>query len=176
MRIYLRMATASAIMLATTLANAAPLPQEQWTTFDFYTDIENGNWVTEALTPASFEFTLTTPAFLKVVDGGFAGDRFEVFANGASLGTTSVPDASATESYDLNFTAAFADPRWSKATFALNPGSYTITGKATEFVPDLLAGTGALMVTAVPEPQSYVFMFAGLALTMIALRLRAKSS
>lgn len=73
-----------------------------------------------------FSFTLTKNAILTVVDSYLAGDRFEVFSNGSSLGATSVPGTGGTNT-GMNFTAAAADGIHSVGRFILGPGSYVIS-------------------------------------------------
>ena len=85
MKSIARLGAASALWLAIGSAAAIPLAADTWNTFDFYDDIESAAWVDESLTPVTFDVVLTQSALLKVVDGGLAGDRFEVFANGQSL-------------------------------------------------------------------------------------------
>jgi hypothetical protein len=93
-----------------------------------FEDVGSG-WVASKtdLTPISFEFTLTTQGILIVTDAYYAGDQFEVFNYGTSLGTTSpvLPDSTINEP---DPDRASADPRWSSAFFILDPGSYSITG------------------------------------------------
>lgn len=73
-----------------------------------------------------FSFTLTKNAILTVVDSFLVGDQFEVFANGSSLGATSVPGTGGT-STGMNFSAAAADGIHSVGRFILGPGSYVIS-------------------------------------------------
>ena len=89
MKTVARLTVCASLMLAAAGARAVSIDADTWTTFDFYDDIESAAWVDLDLAPMSFEFVLTGPAVLRVVDGGLAGDRFEVKANGVVLGTTS---------------------------------------------------------------------------------------
>ena len=88
-----RLAAAASLALAASGARAVSIDADTWTAFDFYDDIASAAWVDLDLAPVSFEFVLTGPAVLRIVDGGLAGDRFEVRANGAVLGTTSAAAA-----------------------------------------------------------------------------------
>jgi len=166
-----RLGVVTALWLVIGSAGAASLASGSWSSFDFYDDIDNTPWVDGALSPATFEFSLADDGILTVADGGFAGDRFEVFANGVSLGETSLPDAGAGDaSFDLDFDAALADPRWSSARFHLAAGDYMISGRATAFATGTFGGTGAVMLTPVPEPESVALMGVGGLMVAAALR------
>ncbi len=173
MRLPFRIAATSVLAFAAANAPAATPQFDTWYLFDAYQDVSNTAWVDENLEMLSFDFVLDAPALLKVTDAGLAGDRFEVFAGGASLGTTSLPADAGDESKDLDFDAAFGDARWSHGVFQLSAGSYSITGKAVAFVPDVGAATGAIMLTPVPEPETWALLVAGLAMTGVALRRRS---
>ncbi|MDP3330401.1 MAG: hypothetical protein Q8S55_00155, partial [Methylococcaceae bacterium] len=74
-------------------AEAASLTADgAWNTFDV-DDLSSasGNleWIDLDGNALSFDFTLTESAYLKVVDAGFAGDRFNVYDNGVLLDQTS---------------------------------------------------------------------------------------
>ncbi len=165
-----RMLAAAGLLLGATQVVAAPLAAGTWQSFDFYDDIDNAAWVDGNLDLISFDVSLTAPAYLKVVDVGFSGDRFEVFANGVSLGTTSAPVDAGNADQDLDFDAAFADSRWSQGVFALGTGTFTITGRAIGFAPGVLAGTDGIEV--VPEPSTWLLLGAGLAAFGLSARRR----
>jgi hypothetical protein len=117
----------------------------------------------------NFTFTLTDSADLNVVDGGFAGDQFQVFDNGIALGFTSVPTTNTyPASVASNFDAAWADIQYSRAVFHLGAGSHKITGLLSISALDntaipLNATVGALSLTptAVPLPGAMVLFLAG---------------
>lgn len=121
-----------------------------------------------------YSFTLTRSAILTVVDSYLAGDRFEVFANGASLGTTSVPGTGGTNTA-LNFDLAAADGIHSVGRFILGPGSYLIS-------LDVLARSGTdtrlhlgafrADIAQVPVPAAGVMLLT--ALGAMALRRRRR--
>jgi hypothetical protein len=113
-----------------------------------------------------FTFTLTDPAYLTIVDGGFAGDQFQVFNNGTALGFTSVAINTYPTSIGTNFDAALSDPAYSSAVFYLGAGSYDITGLLTVSALDdssnaINATVGAVSLTAVPVPAALGFFLAG---------------
>lgn len=171
MKSIARLGAASALWLAIGSAAAIPLAADTWNTFDFYDDIESAAWVDESLTPVAFDIVLTQSALLKVVDVGLGGDRFEVFANGQSLGLTSLPSNDTGDiSMDLDFDAAYSNGGWSRGAFALGPGSYTITGRAVTFGTDLFAGTGGVTLAPIPEPGTWALMGTGAILVAGALR------
>jgi hypothetical protein len=114
----------------------------------------------------TFRITLAAPAYLRVVDSGFAGDIFRVFDNGLALGITSAAGTSAAafgssqEQLDL----AFADSAFSRGEWLLSAGDHTITGVLAATSSPFNATVGGLMVTAVPEPDSLALLLAGLLL------------
>lgn len=128
------------------------------------------------------DFQFSGPAVLKIVDLGYAGDQFEIFDNGTSIGASSVVPAVNNDASSTVYTlgqadAAFADASFSSATFVLGAGSHDITGVMT--VSALYGGSplnatqGALQVQAVPEPASWLLMGAGL---LFVVSLRRKGS
>lgn len=132
----------------------------------------------------SFSFTLTTQAWLRVVDAGFAGDRFQIFNGANSLGFTSAVPATTYENNPpnagLDFDAAFADPaNFSSISLLLAPGAYTISGLLTQSVGSsfgpLNATVGAVSVTAaVPVPAALPLLVSGLGLLGTSIRQRAR--
>jgi hypothetical protein len=125
----------------------------------------------------SFAFTVPVglTGALTVVDAGFAGDRFEVFANAASLGSTSAAINSYPTSIGLDFDAALADSNFSREVFTLAAGDYLITGRMSLSALDDLgasidASVGGLNVMLVPEPATYLTLLAGLGLLTITRR------
>ena len=93
---------AGLIALLSTAALAQPLSAaDGWQTFYFG---DSGSALLDApvfddsAAPLQFELLLDRAARVQIVDAGLAGDRFELFANGASLGLTSVTPASSSMS------------------------------------------------------------------------------
>ena len=120
-------------------------------------------------TALTFTFTLADAAYLKVVDSGLNGDVFAVTDNGSALGTTSAPSNPGTDflgSTDVDLNSAFANPNFSSATFLLQAGSHSITGLVVSGTSPLdpdYSTVGAIMLTPVPEPETYGLLLAGLA-------------
>jgi hypothetical protein len=164
-----RLAVAAGFALAASApAGAATLAVDsRWLTFDFgatgsaWSDFLTGN-------PLTFTFTLTDAAFLNVVDGGLTGDRFEVFNATTSLGLTSLPGDAGQMSVIDDFDTAFADGRWSRATFLLAPGSYEIRGLAVASPHG--GGIGGVQLTVIPLPGALALMLGGLALGGLVAR------
>ncbi len=149
---------------------------DSWNQFDVARDLAaNGGigWIDILDGSAlSFQFTIANGkvGLLTVVDTGFAGDRFGISVNGGALQTTS----QASNSYPVaigqaDFDLALASPSYSRGTYSLGAGSYTVSGL---LVTSALDGTGAVLdatsgglkvaVSAVPMPPSLVLMVVGL--------------
>lgn len=124
--------------------------------------------------PLSFTFTIDSDhqGKLTVVDAGFAGDRFQIFNNGQSIGFTSATSNST--DYSLDFSANLTNSSFSSGTFTLAAGSYTITGMLSETLQPFNATNGAvkLETSAVPVPGAFGF-FATAAGLLAATRRRA---
>jgi hypothetical protein len=102
----------------------------QWHAFDVdsFSAVSGGlEWI-DLNDGSALHFSFDGPATLTVVDGGFAGDAFQIFDNGVLLGQTSVASNSYPDSIVLDFDAALADPRYSRGVFQLGAGSHSITG------------------------------------------------
>lgn len=121
-----------------------------------------------------FSFTIAAGSVghLTVLDLGAAGDTFNVFNHGALLGSTS---AVAQQDFNgapftLDTTAALADARFSRGSFTLGAGSYSIGGALLQSVSldgealNSTAGVLKLDVSPVPEPATVVSLIAGLLL------------
>ena len=63
-----------------------------------------------------------------MVDGGFAGDRFQVSDNGSALGFTSAAVNTYPTSAGTNFDAALGNGNYSRGVYLLHAGAHDITG------------------------------------------------
>lgn len=97
-------------------------------------------------------------AVLTITDAFQAGDRFEVFDFGVSLGLTSDPFGSADCGDDP--VPCLSTPGISSGIFNLGPGDHQLTITP---VLSLGGGSGYLQAEAVPEPGTWVLFGAGLA-------------
>ncbi len=152
-----------------------------WNTFDvdeLTSASENLEWIDlidgKAL---SFDFSLSSPAYLNVVDGGFAGDRFNVFDNRNLLDQTSVAVNTYPSSIGLDFDSAFADSNYSQGVYLLGAGSHSITGVLSQSATDednnpFNATVGAVSLTAVPLPAAAWLYLTGSALIGVVSRRR----
>ena len=172
----------AALALAAFQANAdvVTISDDQWHAFDV-DELLSGSggleWISLDGSALSFSFSLAAPAYLTVLDGGFAGDQFRVFDNGTDLGLTSAPGASYPTSLGLDFDAALADSNWSRGTYLLGAGEHTITGLLTasavsEF-GDINATVGAVKVAPVPLPAALLLLLSGSGLLSVFSRRRA---
>ncbi|MFA5982577.1 MAG: hypothetical protein WC782_01030 [Methylococcaceae bacterium] len=131
-----------------------------------------------------FVFNLTNAANLTVVDGGFAGDEFEVFDNGVSLGFTSTATNSDPSSVSTNFAAALADSNYSRGVFLLGAGEHDITGllslsATVSGIPDFNLTVGAVSlsnVSQVPVPAAFGLFLLGNALLGLVSRRRSTTN
>jgi hypothetical protein len=103
---------------------------------------------------APWTINLAGPFQLIVTDGFSAGDRFELFDFGVSLGLTSLVSQSGASCGNAVL-ACNADPQFSHGTFLLGAGNHSITGTAA--LSPFGAGAGFFIIRAaaqVPEPGS----------------------
>jgi YVTN family beta-propeller protein len=102
----------------------------------------------------------TGGAILTVTDAFVAGDRFQIFDFGASIGLTSVPSGTANCGSDP--VVCLNTPGISSGTFLLAAGNHSLTLTAT--LSPMNGGAGYLRAdAAVPEPVSWTLFAAGLA-------------
>jgi hypothetical protein len=118
---------------------------------------------TEFLNAAPWTFNSTAiGSTLSVTDSFLAGDRFEIFDFGVSIGFTS-PFVAGTDCSD-DPVPCLADPGISHGVFALASGAHSISIVLAEGGP---GGSGYLLLedgggpTAVPEPATLVLLTTG---------------
>ena len=91
-------------------------------------------------------FTFSGPGTLEVTDCFIDGDAFEVFNNGASIGTTMGGTDNTTNVGTAS--GCFASPALSKGSFVLPAGSHSITIRTTQVCSVCTSGGGYLRFTA----------------------------
>lgn len=163
-------------------AYAGPIDLGTWYQFSF-TDVgvpaagcdpadpAGGFCIPSSVTPTTFldapPWTFAAPGgiLLTVTDAFLAGDIFEAFDFGLSLGLTSVPgDGDCGDDPVPCLASSFM----SSGTFALIVGDHSITIVPTG---SLGGGSGYLLVEAVPEPSAWLLLGSGLA-TLGLVRLK----
>ncbi len=188
------LALSSALIFATPSRADSILPLNTWVEFGFvlggpttgcFPDDPNGNFcisssgtVTGNLGEPAWTFTALTNATLTVTDAFTAGDRFELFDFGVSLGLTSAPSGSGDCGDDP--VPCLAAAGISQGTFLLSAGNHSLT--LTPVLSPDGGGSGYLRVdttavSAVPEPSTFVLVALGLAmLCLVALKHRRKNA
>jgi hypothetical protein len=163
----------AAACFAGTAQAATLVPDGGWSLFLFGS---TGSTLVDSNTnDTSWDFTLTSDAYLDVTDVAIIGDVFTLY-NGASLiGTSSGYDLNGTLLFDPD--SAFGSDQYSWGRWLLTPGTYSINGIASE---SCCAQGGAYIrlagVNGVPEPESWALMIAGFGLVGAAMRRRAMAT
>lgn len=128
--------------------------------------------------PLQFLFATTKPQYLTLVDGGLSGDRYWINLDGVSL----VTDAAVDNGTDLglDFTAALADPSFSKGTWLVPAGLHFLTGglqTSANFEGQAInASVGAFRLTDVPLPPSAGLLGLSVSLWLLALVRRRRAA
>jgi hypothetical protein len=142
-----------------------PLPPDAaWHQFDW------GPGTPAPTSPGPWTFDLGAfTSVLDVTDALIAGDRFEVFDWGGSIGLTSLPS---TSNWTDNIDFAFADPRWSSGSFAMGPGAHSISINTVQNPYGY--GSAYLRLNQIPEPASLVVwgLLAGLGLIVVHRKMK----
>ncbi|QSB02523.1 hypothetical protein JWZ98_06155 [Methylomonas sp. EFPC1] len=155
-----------------------------WHAFDVDNSVSNSGgleWIDLDNNALSFEFTLTGSAILRVVDAGFAGDRFKIFNAASVLGETSAAVNNYPTSVYSDFDLAYTTSGYSHGEFLLSAGSYQISGLLIESALDdtsteLNATVGAVSLTAVPLPAAAGLYAAGAGLLGLVSRRRKSTN
>lgn len=162
----------SALSLPAAATTVVPLADDgAWLSFDVdeLTSLSGGlEWIDLDGEDLAFSITVSQDSVLRVVDLGFQGDRFEVsISDGVTtqvLGTTSAvanPDVEFTDIV-LDPDTAWADSQYSKGSFLIGQGTWTVTGvlvQSADFGGTPLNATfGAVSLTAVPVPSAGLLM------------------
>ncbi len=130
-------------------------------------------------TDTPFTFTTATSVTLDVTDAFGSGDRFEVFNFGASLGVTSQVNGPQPV-IALDGDTAWGLLNYSKGTWTLGPGTYSLTFQVTQVAAGVPDGTPSQaffrvsdgpILAEVPEPGTMALAaLGGLALAFGRVR------
>jgi hypothetical protein len=121
-------------------------------------------------------WTFTGPATITVLDLFQRGDRFQLFDNAASLGTTSVVVNDGTNPCDNNIGCALADTGYSRLVVAVGAGSHSLTLNIIQNATGTTGGAAVFQASAstvVPEPGTMMLM-GGVLVGLGLLRSRRK--
>lgn len=160
-------------LLCALTAFAGPITTNQWYGFAWFDTIPSatsGYLVSSADAPvldpgaSPWTISLTSPAYLVLVDGFESVDQFEVFDGGGSLGMTSIPVASHDGCIGGDGPEhCLADSRFSSGGFLLGAGDHTIN--ITTVTGSSPGGAWFQVDSGVPEPSTLSLVgLAGLAI------------
>ncbi|MBC2735133.1 MAG: PEP-CTERM sorting domain-containing protein [Desulfobacteraceae bacterium] len=149
-----------AFLAVPAIVSAVPLAVDGgWS--EFYFGGEDSDWYYGGEDPVSFDFTISTSAYLTVTDAFLSGDQFYV----SGLGYTSAP-TSLSDDIGGDYDAAAADDRWSTGSWLLTAGIYSISGTAN--ISPFGGGGGAIRVDTAPVPEPGTIVLMGLGLVGLA--------
>ncbi len=158
------------IMFSTSAMAVALTPNSGWQ--KFYWDDTGPTY-----DPSNgYQLTVTNTATVRLTDGYVYGDEFSITINGLITLFTSPVDATddgnASGTYDGD--AAWADTRFSRISFQLNPGTYQLDIAVTKAASGTMGGAAFIDVTAVPEPSALLMLGLGLGSLMLVRRRKVK--
>jgi hypothetical protein len=97
-------------------------------------------------------WTFTGPAIITVLDLFQHGDRFQLFDNAVSLGTTSVVVNDGVSTCDNDIGCSLADVRYSRLVTSVGAGAHSLTINVIQNALGTDAGAAVFQAAAVPEP------------------------
>lgn len=164
----LKAAILAGVCLASTAEAATLVPGAGWSSIFFGT---LGGPISDSSGDLSWDFTLTSNAYLDVTDAFIIGDVFTLYNGATLIGTTGPYDINGATLTDADL--AFGSEQYSWGRWLLTPGTYSINGILTEACCS--SGSGYIRlanVDGVPEPESWALMIAGFGLVGAAMRRR----
>ena len=108
-------------------------------------------------------FSLSTLGLLTITDVFLPGDSFQVFDNGALIGSTNVVPSTGI-SCGINPDACLTNPNFSHGAFPVSAGPHSITVGVS---PAQILGEGFFRVDAIPEPSTLLLLASGVACLIV---------
>jgi len=140
--------------------------------------VVNSGWQTDTLSKANsltdnsaWTFTVSSSAYFRITDCCAVGDHYDLYDGAMTwLAGTALGAGAPTATGSGFFETEWKSGNFQILSYLVGPGSYTFNIKG-DGVGGIPADLG-VMLEAVPEPETYALMLAGLAAMGLAVRRR----